>query len=107
MAKQTACLWPCDPVRRAERELYHVPVKEATESTQEAHVEGNSEQPPLQMTDGKPPGLGRSSRARYGRDRRDRRRPLDGAAEKADGEHAADVAPQDGARWLLCLVFMA
>lgn len=70
-------------------------------------MEGNSEHPPLQMTDGKPPGLGRSSRARYGRDRRDRRRPLDGAPEKADGEHTADVAPQDGARWLLCPVSMS
>ena len=87
--------------------LYHPPVKEATGSTQEAHAEGSSEQPPLQMTDGKPPGLGRSSRARNGRERRDRRRPSDGAPEKADGERATDVPPQDGVRRLLCPVSMS
>ncbi len=89
---------------RTERELYHPPVKEAVEPAQEAPAKGSSEQLPLQMTDGKPPGLGRASRVRNGRERRERRRPTEGAPEKADGEHAADVAHQDGARRLLCPV---
>ncbi|CAL5220629.1 g2672 [Coccomyxa viridis] len=79
---------------RGERELYHPPVKEATGPSQEAHAEADADAP-LQMTDGKPPGLGRS-RARHGRERRDRRRPPSGASDMAGGEHTEQGPPHEG-----------
>lgn len=47
------------------------------------------------MTDGKPPGLGRT-RARHGRERRDRRRPPSGASDPAGGERLEQEPPHAG-----------
>ena len=62
----------------------------------EAHGEADADaDAPLHMTDGRPPGLGRT-RAKHGRERRDRRRPLNGAADRADGEHTEQGPLQEG-----------
>lgn len=65
-----------------------------TTGPSEAQGEANADAP-LHMTDGKPPGLGRP-RAKHGRERRDRRRPLNSAADRADGEHIEQGPPQEG-----------